>query len=65
MESLRIRRARLRLELQDAYEIWMTASERPSTRTSVDVSGTRDAARGQWHAYLVAKERLVLAWAED
>jgi hypothetical protein len=47
METLRIRRVRLRHELQDAYDIWMTASER------------------QRHAYLAAKQQLVLAWAKD
>jgi hypothetical protein len=68
MESLNNKRARLRTELQQAYDTWMDASEWQACHStpdaSVDVSGSSDAARVQWFAYLTAKERLVLAYAE-
>ena len=69
MESLNNRRARLRNELQQAYEAWILASEaqtsRPTTDARVDISGSPDAAKVQWFDYLAAKERLVLAYDEQ
>lgn len=66
MESPSIRRSRLRQELQHAYDVWMTASEWPRSATvPVDTSGTGTSTRVQWHDYLMAKERLVRAWAEE
>ena len=66
MEVLNRKRARLRHELQQAYDTWIFVSERQATgASSVDVSGSSDATREQWFDYLAAKERLVLAYAEQ
>jgi hypothetical protein len=68
MEALDIKRARLRHELQDAYDIWMRISEVCAGCGSVaaprDVSGCGEAAQPEWFEYLAAKRRLVLAYAE-
>jgi hypothetical protein len=68
MEPSNGKYTRLRLELQQAYDAWIDASEREACGTSpdaaIDVSGIADAAKLQWFAYLAAKDRLVLAYAE-
>ncbi len=68
MEALNMKRARLRAELQEAYDAWMharewLAGESPSPEP-VDISGSPDAAKAQWFEYLAAKRRLVVAYAE-
>jgi hypothetical protein len=67
MEALNRKRERLRYELQDAYDAWLSTSEDPAipTRPPVDVSGCRDESKRAWFDYLAAKERLVLAYAEQ
>lgn len=68
MTALNARRARLRHELHHAHDVWMTASEwlsPRSTQAPIDTTGASETTQGQWHAYLAAKERLVRAWAED
>jgi hypothetical protein len=69
MESLNERRARLRDELQQAYDAWLDVSESQAreveSSTLVDTSGSPDAAKVQWFAYLAAKRRLILAYADQ
>ena len=67
MEALRKKRARLRHELQEAYGDWLSTSEFYASHAAVpvDVSGCTDATRLKWFEYLAAKERLVLAFAEQ
>lgn len=69
VEPLNERRARLRRELRRAYDAWLLTSELPTDPIApdrgVDVSGSPDAAKAKWFAYLAAKERLVLAYAEQ
>lgn len=68
METLNKKRSRLRNELQVAYDAWMDTSEqksgRPDTAEPMDMSGAPDMAKAQWFEYLLAKRRLVLAYAE-
>jgi hypothetical protein len=64
---------RLQHELQQAYDAWVAASEWQARHPApdghpdgrIDVSGSPDAAKAQWFEYLAAKERLVLAFAEQ
>ena len=69
MKALDGRRARLRHELQQAYGAWLQASEYwaccATLGASVDVSGCPDAVKAKWFEYLAAKDRLVLAYAEQ
>ena len=69
METLDNKRVRLRHELQQAYSAWMLTSEYSAgpiaTNIPVDISGCSDAAKVKWFEYLAAKERLVLAYAEQ
>jgi hypothetical protein len=66
MEALHEKRARLRRELERAYQAWMRTSESPVAAPSalVDVSGCPDAAKAEWFEYLAAEERLIAAYAE-
>ena len=70
MKVLNKKRARLRDELQQAYDTWVLAGEaeaRQATfahRVRVNTSGASNVARPQWLEYLAAKKRLVLAYAE-
>lgn len=68
MEALNEKRARLRLELQRAYNAWLLTSELTAASLApggpVDISGAADVAKAKWFDYLAAKERLVLAYAE-
>lgn len=68
METLDDKRARLRSELQRAYRAWMLASEHWITPVAAslpaEASGRPDTAKLQWFAYLAAKDRLVMAYAE-
>ena len=67
MEALSRRRERLRYELQDAYDAWLRTSGglAISARPPVDVSGCCDESKGAWFDYLAAKERLIIAYAEQ
>ena len=69
MESLNEKRARLRRELQQAYNAWLPTSELTAASLApdrpVDGSGSADVSRAKWLAYLAAKQRLVLAYAEQ
>jgi hypothetical protein len=69
MEPLNSKRARLRDELQQAYDAWMEERERTATERTlvgpVDVTGEPIRRTGYWLAYLAAKQRLVLAYAEQ
>lgn len=71
MKALNKKRARLRDELQQAYDTWILAGEAQSRQATsascvrVDISGASDVAGRQWLAYLAAKKRLVLAYAEQ
>jgi hypothetical protein len=69
MESLNERRVRLRDELQQAYDEWLDASKLQAREIEaailVDISGSSDAAKVQWFAYLAAKRRLILAYADQ
>ncbi len=68
MEQLNHRRARLRDELQQAYEAWIDESELASRQGApgapIDISGSSNGATFLWTAYLAAKRRLVRAYAE-
>jgi hypothetical protein len=67
MESLNSKRSRLRGELQQAYDAWIDVSEAGESAAAapVDISGSPTAAKAHWFAYLAAKQRLVLAYAEQ
>jgi hypothetical protein len=69
MEALRTKRVRLRDELRQAYDAWIDASEQQASHRGfdkpVDISGSPEAAKPQWFEYLAAKQRLVLAFAEQ
>ena len=71
MKALNRKRARLRDELQQAYNAWISVGEAqakqatPADRLCVDISGSSDGAKQQWRDYLAAKERLILAYAEQ
>jgi hypothetical protein len=69
METLDMKRARLRLELQEAYGAWLRISEDRANstfpHTVVELSGSPKEAQAEWFDYLAAKERLVLAYAEQ
>jgi hypothetical protein len=66
MEALSRKRERLRHELQEAYEAWLTTSEDTTgARCAIDVSGCPSESRAEWFGYLAAKERLILAYAEQ
>jgi len=69
MESLDMKRARLRLELQEAYGAWLqiteTRAHTASPHTLVDLSGSQKSTQAEWFEYLAAKERLVQAYAEQ
>jgi hypothetical protein len=69
MDALGNKLMRLRYELQQAYGAWMQTSEGRTKSVvapvPVDTSGCRDAAKIKWFEYLAAKERLVLAFAEQ
>ena len=68
METLDGKRLRLRHELQVAYSAWLTASdiypspERAEPRLDDCYAPS---ARLKWTAYLAARERMVLAYAEQ
>jgi hypothetical protein len=69
MENLDMKRARLRLELQEAHGAWLRITEAradlmcPSAGT--ELSGSPKETQAEWFEYLAAKERLVLAYAEQ
>ena len=67
MEALDEKRLRLRHELQVAYSAWLTASDiHPSPERAekrVDACYAPPA-RLKWAAYIAAKQRMVLAYAE-
>jgi hypothetical protein len=69
MENLDIRRARLRLELQEAYGAWLRITEARANSmspcTATELSGSPKETQAEWLEYLAAKERLVLAYAEQ
>jgi hypothetical protein len=67
MEALNKKRVRLRRELQEAYGDWLRSSESCASYSAapVDVSGCSDSAKANWFEYLAAKERLILAYAEQ
>lgn len=71
MKVLNKKRARLRDELQQAYDTWVLAGEAqarqamPANCVRVDISGASGVAGPQWLEYLAAKKRLVLAYAEQ
>lgn len=69
MEALTQKRARLRQELQQAYGAWMRTAELaggpPAQHDAVDISGCGESAKAKWCAYLAARERLILAYAEQ
>ena len=68
METVDNRRARLRHELQQAYDSWVRTSEWCAASGSIaapcDVSGCFEPAQAEWFEYLAAKQRLVSAYAE-
>ncbi len=67
MEALDGKRARLRNELQQAYDAWLQASEFwagcATLGAPVDISGCPDSVKAKWFEYLAAEDRLVLAYA--
>ena len=68
METLDGKRLRLRHELQTAYSAWLTASDiYPSPERSEERPDACYAppAKVKWAAYLAARERMVLAYAEQ
>ncbi len=66
MEALHEKRARLRDQLERAYEAWIQRSESTGAPGSaVDVSGCSDAAKTEWFRYLAAEERLIAAYSEQ
>jgi hypothetical protein len=66
MQALDARRSRLRAELRQAYTSWLATSESYSgSNEPVDVSGCRLSVKAKWFQYLAAKERLVVAYAEQ
>ena len=68
MTALDEKRQRLRHELQAAYSAWLTVSDiYPSPDPSDEpVEACYSApARMKWAAYIAAKERMVLAYAEQ
>jgi hypothetical protein len=69
METLDLKRARLRLELREAYGAWLHIAEArassTATRTAIELSGSPEETQAEWFDYLAAKERLVLAYAEQ
>jgi hypothetical protein len=67
MEASSNKCERLRHELEEAYDAWLRASEglANSSRPSVDVSGCPEEAKAEWFGYLAAKERLIVAYAEQ
>jgi hypothetical protein len=66
MEALHEKCARLRRELERAYEAWMRTSESRAAapRSPIDVSGCPDGAKAEWLGYLAAEDRLIEAYAE-
>jgi hypothetical protein len=68
METLDTKCARLSHDLQDAYDNWVRTSEPGggprAVMVSRDISGCSGGDRPEWFAYLAAKQRLVLAYAE-
>ncbi len=67
MEAHDQKRLRLRHELQAAYSAWLTASDvHPSLERSGQAVDACYAppAKLKWAAYLAARERMVLAYAE-
>ena len=68
METRDNRCTRLSNDLQDAYDNWVRKSEACADSRAMaaprDISGCSDAGRMEWLAYLDAKERLVVAYAE-
>ncbi|WIM10173.1 hypothetical protein [Enhydrobacter sp.] len=69
MNNLDLKRARLRLELQEAYAAWLhIAEDRANSAlpyTVIELSGCPKDTQLEWLEYLAAKERLVLAYAEQ
>ena len=71
MKALNKKRARLRGELQQAYDSWVLAGEAQSRQATpthcvrIDIAGASNVAGPQWLEYLAAKKRLVLAYAEQ
>ena len=63
------RRRRLRAELQDAYDDWVSATQadfhpEAGGAPAVDVSGCPESSKVQWMAYQKARLRLIEAYAE-
>jgi hypothetical protein len=69
MDNLDMKRARLRLELQAAHGAWLQIADaraKPTRpHTVVEPSGSPKETQTEWLEYLAAKERLVLAYAEQ
>jgi hypothetical protein len=66
MQALDEQRSRLRAELRQAYTSWLATSEScGAPHEPVDVSGCRLSVKAKWFQYLAAKERLVVAYAEQ
>jgi|KBSSwiStaDraftv2_1062776.scaffolds.fasta_scaffold3422969_1 hypothetical protein len=69
MDNLDLKRAGLRLELQSAYAAWLhIAEDRANSAlpcTAIELSGSAKDTQLEWLEYLAAKERLVLAYAEQ
>ena len=67
METLDRKRLRLRQELQFAYSAWLTASDiypSPERSTELPDACFGAPAKLKWQAYIAAKDRMVLAYAE-
>jgi len=68
METLDTKRMRLRLELQEAYDAWLTITEfwanSAPAGPCVELSGSPKETQAEWFEYLAAKRRLVVAYAE-
>lgn len=68
MENLDMKRARLRLQLQEAYgaslRITHARANAMSPRPAIELSGSPKESRAEWLDHLAAKERLMLAYAE-
>jgi hypothetical protein len=68
METLDGKGARLRQELQEAYDSWGRTGESCAAPRSIaaplDASACRQAAEMDWFEYLAAKQRLIRGYAE-
>jgi hypothetical protein len=69
MDNLDLKRARLRLELQAAYAAWLHIAQdwenSALPHTVTEPYGSPKETQPEWLACLAAKERLVLAYAEE